>query len=61
VEAIPADPPVLDAEAVAELLGLSVLAVRRLTDEGRIPARQVPGGRRVFDLRSEVAGWRPDR
>ena len=34
---------------VADLLGVSVDTVRRLTDEGRLPVRRTAGGQRVID------------
>ncbi len=36
---------------VAELLGVSVDSVRRLTDTGRLPTVRTPGGQRVVDGR----------
>lgn len=50
-------PPVLDAAMVAELLGMNVDTVRRLSREGVIPAHRVPGGRTFKYLKDEVLAW----
>lgn len=50
-------PPVLDAAMVAELLGMNIDTVRRLSREGVIPAHRVPGGRTYKYLKDEVIGW----
>lgn len=50
-------PPVLDAAMVAELLGMNIDTVRRLSREGVIPAHRVPGGRTFKYLKDEVLDW----
>ncbi len=50
-------PPVMDAAMVAELLGMNVDTVRRLSRQGVIPTHRVPGGRTFKYLRDEVIEW----
>lgn len=50
-------PPVLDAAMVAELLGMNIDTVRRLSREEVIPAHRVPGGRTFKYLKDEVLDW----
>jgi excisionase family DNA binding protein len=50
-------PPVLDATMVAELLGLNIDTVRRLSREGVIPSHRLPGGRTFRYLKDEVIEW----
>lgn len=50
-------PPVMDAAMVAELLGMNIDTVRRLSREGVIPAHRVPGGRTFKYLKDEVIEW----
>ncbi|HEX2029219.1 MAG TPA: helix-turn-helix domain-containing protein [Nitriliruptorales bacterium] len=50
-------PPVLDAAMVAELLGMNIDTVRRLSREGVLPAHRVPGGRTFKYLRDELLEW----
>ena len=50
-------PPVLDAAMVAELLGMNIDTVRRLSREEVIPAHRVPGGRTFKYLTQEVLDW----
>lgn len=50
-------PPVLDAAMVADLLGMNIDTVRRLSREGVIPAHRVPGGRTFKYLKDEVLDW----
>ena len=47
--------PVLTAQQVADLLALSVQEVRRLTRDGKLPARRVGKAYRYF--RDEVVMW----
>ncbi len=48
-------PPILDTPGVADMLGLSIGEVRRLTGEGWLPSATV-NGRRLFH-RDEVLEW----
>ncbi len=50
-------PPVLDAAMVAELLGMNIDTVRRLSRQEVLPAHRVPGGRSFKYLRDEVLDW----
>lgn len=50
-------PPVLDTSMVADLLGMNVDTVRRLSREGIIPSHRVPGGRTFKYLKDEVLEW----
>jgi excisionase family DNA binding protein len=50
-------PPVLDAALVAELLGMNIDTVRRLSREGVLPAHRVPGGRTFKYLKDELLEW----
>lgn len=50
-------PPVMDAAMVAELLGMNIDTVRRLSREGVIPAHRLPGGRTFKYLKDEVIEW----
>lgn len=50
-------PPVLDAAMVAELLGMNIDTVRRLSRDGVLPAHRVPGGRTFKYLRDELLEW----
>ena len=55
----PADdfPPVLDAAQVARLLSLNIDYVRKLSREGVLPAKRLPGGRTFRYLKSDVLDW----
>ena len=48
-------PPVLTSSGVADLLVVSVQEVRRLTREGRLPARRIGKAYRYF--RNEIVEW----
>lgn len=50
-------PPVLDAAMVADLLGMNIDTVRRLSRDGVIPSHRVPGGRTFKYLKDEVLEW----
>ena len=50
-------PPVLDSAMVAELLGMNIDTVRRLSREKVLPAHRVPGGRTYKYLRDDVLEW----
>lgn len=50
-------PEVLDAAQVAELLGLNVDYVRRLSRQGVLPAKRLPGGRTFRYFKDEVLDW----
>jgi excisionase family DNA binding protein len=50
-------PPVLDAAMVADLLGMNIDTVRRLSRQGVLPAHRVPGGRTFKYLTDEVLAW----
>lgn len=50
-------PPVLDAAMVADLLGMNIDTVRRLSRDGVIPAHRVPGGRTFKYLKDEILEW----
>ena len=50
-------PPVLDAAMVAELLGMNIDTVRRLSRDEVIPAHRLPGGRTFKYLKDEVLEW----
>lgn len=48
-------PPVLTTSDVAEILSINVQEVRRLTREGRLPARRIGKAYRYF--RDEIVLW----
>ena len=48
-------PPILDVPGVADLLGLSIEDVRRLTGEGWLPSARV--GERLLFRRDDVLDW----
>jgi excisionase family DNA binding protein len=50
-------PPVLDAAMVAELLGMNIDTVRRLSRDNVIPSHRVPGGRTFKYLKDEILDW----
>ena len=50
-------PPILDTGMVAELLGMNIDTVRRLSRTGVLPAHRVPGGRAFKYLRDELIEW----
>lgn len=50
-------PPVLDAAMVAELLGMNIDTVRRLSRDGVLPSHRVPGGRSFKYLKDEILDW----
>lgn len=50
-------PPVLDAAMVAEMLGMNIDTVRRLSRQGVLPSHRVPGGRSFKYLKDEVLDW----
>ncbi len=47
-------PPVLDAVMVAELLGMNIDTVRRLSRDNVLPSERVPGGRTFKYLKDEI-------
>ncbi len=47
--------PILTTDEVAEMLSLSVQEVRKLTREGRMPARKIGKAYRYF--RDEIVSW----
>lgn len=49
--------PVLTAWQLAAMLHLSVDHVRKLTREGQLPARRLPGGREFRYFEDEVFAW----
>ena len=55
----PADdfPPVLDAAQVARLLSLNIDYVRKLSREGVLPAKRLPGGRTFRYLKTDILDW----
>jgi excisionase family DNA binding protein len=50
-------PPVLDAAQVAELLNLNIDYVRKLSREGVLPAKRLPGGRTFRYFTDEILDW----
>lgn len=50
-------PQVLDAAQVAQLLGLSLDHVRKLSREGVLPAKRIPGGRVFRYFKDDVLEW----
>ena len=51
-------PPIMGTADVAELLLIpTVNTVRRMAQEGRIPAYRLPGSRRYRFLRDEIIAW----
>jgi excisionase family DNA binding protein len=50
-------PPVLDAAQVARLLNLNIDYVRKLSREGVLPAKRLPGGRTFRYFKDEVLDW----
>jgi excisionase family DNA binding protein len=50
-------PPVLDAAQVAELLNLNIDYVRKLSREGVLPAKRLPGGRTFRYFKDEILDW----
>ena len=48
-------PPILTTSEVAELLNMGIQEVRRLTREGRLPARRIGKSYRYF--RDEIVAW----
>ncbi|CAN5199254.1 MAG: helix-turn-helix domain-containing protein [Euzebyales bacterium] len=50
-------PQVLDAAQVAQLLGLSLDHVRKLSREGVLPAKRIPGGRVFRYFQDDVLDW----
>lgn len=48
-------PPILDTPGVADLLGVSIEEVRRLSGEGWLPSARVQG--RLLFHRDEVIEW----
>jgi excisionase family DNA binding protein len=50
-------PPVLDAAQVARLLNLNIDYVRKLSREGVLPAKRLPGGRTFRYFRDEILDW----
>jgi excisionase family DNA binding protein len=50
-------PPVLDAAMVAELLGMNIDTVRRLSRDNVLPSHRVPGGRTFKYLKDEILDW----
>lgn len=50
-------PPVLDAAQVAQLLNLNIDYVRKLSREGVLPAKRLPGGRTFRYFTDEILDW----
>jgi excisionase family DNA binding protein len=50
-------PPVLDAAQVAELLKLNIDYVRKLSREGVLPAKRLPGGRTFRYFKDDILDW----
>ncbi|MEA1902220.1 MAG: helix-turn-helix domain-containing protein [Actinomycetota bacterium] len=50
-------PPVMDSQALAELLSTSDQVIRIWAREGVIPAHRPPGGRKFKCLRHEIFAW----
>ena len=50
-------PDILEAHHVAEILGMNLDYVRKLSREGIIPAHRKPGGRKFTFLRHEIFDW----
>ncbi len=50
-------PPVLDAAQVARLLNLNIDYVRKLSREGVLPAKRLPGGRTFRYFKDEILDW----
>jgi excisionase family DNA binding protein len=50
-------PPVLDAAQVAQLLNLNIDYVRKLSREGVLPAKRLPGGRTFRYFKDEILDW----
>lgn len=50
-------PDVMDAAQLAEMLGLNVDYVRRLSRQGVLPAKRLPGGRTFRYFKDEVLEW----
>jgi excisionase family DNA binding protein len=50
-------PPVLDAAQVAQLLNLNIDYVRKLSREGVLPAKRLPGGRTFRYFRDDIYDW----
>lgn len=50
-------PPVLDAAQVARLLNLNIDYVRKLSREGVLPAKRLPGGRSFRYFKDEILDW----
>lgn len=50
-------PPVLSTGQVADLLGMNIDTVRRLSRDGVLPAHRTPGGRTFRYLTDELLDW----
>ena len=50
-------PPILDAAQVARLLQLNIDYVRKLSREGVLPARKLPGGRTFRYFKNDILDW----
>jgi excisionase family DNA binding protein len=50
-------PPVLDAAQVARLLKLNIDYVRKLSREGVLPAKRLPGGRTFRYFKDDILDW----
>lgn len=49
--------PVLTTTQVARVLQLSIDNVRRLSRDGTLPARRLPGGREFRYFQDEILAW----
>lgn len=50
-------PDILDAAMVAEILGMNLDYVRKLSRDGRIPAHKLPQGRMFRYFKDEIVDW----
>jgi excisionase family DNA binding protein len=50
-------PDILTAALVAEMLGMNLDYVRKLSREGTIPAHKMPQGRAFRYMKDEVVAW----
>lgn len=50
-------PDILDAAMVAEILGMNLDYVRKLSRDGRIPAHKLPQGRMFRYFKDEIVSW----
>lgn len=50
-------PDILTAAHVAEMLGMNLDYVRKMSRQGKIPAHKMPGGRAFRYFKDEVVEW----